>query len=214
MNLSAAMSNSQLLRSQVYEYLRTQLRLENLKPGTFISMNQLLKNLGLGRTPVRDALLQLEVEGFVIFLPQRGLLIRELTREDIDNLYEMLGALDSRVLLSVFNRIEPGHILRMKEINEEMIATDCSQGCGDYFNRNTEFHNVYLNLSRNREILNQLTIIRQRLFQFGKKDWGNILKLNYDEHLVMIDLIERGLAKEAADFMRDVHCVIDFPLNK
>jgi DNA-binding GntR family transcriptional regulator len=203
------MNNIQLLRSQVYEYLRGELRNETLKPGTFISMSLLMQSLGLGRTPLRDALLQLEVEGFVTVLPQRGILIRKLNRQDIGHLYEMLGALDSRVLLSVANRIRPEHIERMKAINEAMIREDTSRDFGEYFNRNTEFHQVYLQLSDNHEILNQLTIIRQRLFEFGRKDWGTILQLNYDEHLTLIELISRGQAREAADFMRDVHCVLD-----
>ena len=55
-----------LLRTQVYEYLRNELKAENLKPGMFISMNLVMKNLGISRTPLRDALLQLQTEGDVV----------------------------------------------------------------------------------------------------------------------------------------------------
>jgi len=64
-----------------------------------VSMNELMSNLGISRTPLRDALLQLHNEGFVTFLPQRGIRINELSPQDIEDLYEILGALDSRVLL-------------------------------------------------------------------------------------------------------------------
>lgn len=205
----SALTPHHLLRTQVYEHLREQLRLEELAPGMFISINQLMKSLGISRTPLRDALLQLQNEGFVTFLPQRGIRINELTPKDVENLYEMLGALDSRAMLSVFDRIPPEAIMRMKQVNEEMIAADCSQGFGQYFNLNTRFHTVYLELSTNRELLNQLNIIRARLFEFGKKDWGKIHQLNYTEHLTLIDLIERGRAREAAEFIRDVHCVLN-----
>ena len=110
-----------LLRTQVYEYLRNELKAENLKPGMFISMNQIMKNLGISRTPLRDALLQLQTEGFVTFLPQRGIRINELSQQDIEDLYEMLGALDSRVLIAVFNRIGPSEIDKMKILNQEML---------------------------------------------------------------------------------------------
>lgn len=114
------LSSQSLLRIQVYEYLRRELKAENLKPGLYISMNQIMKQLNISRTPLRDALLQLQSEGFVTFLPQRGIRINELTQIDIENLYEMMGALDSRILLAVFDRIGEREIERMKQINKEM----------------------------------------------------------------------------------------------
>ena len=214
MEISPNISNSpghQLLRSQVYEYLRNELKSENLKPGMFVSMNVIMKNLGISRTPLRDALLQLQTEGFVTFLPQRGIRINELTQQDIEDLYEMLGALDSRALLAVFERMGPAQIEKMISINREMRENLSGSQFNRYWNLNTEFHNVYLNLSGNFPILRQINIIRQRLFEFGKKDWSRKMReMNHTEHLKMIELIEKGEAVAAADFMRDVHCVINY----
>ena len=69
-----------------------------------------------------------------------------------------------------------------------------SQAFHEYFDLNTEFHNVYLNLSENPLLLNQLNILRQRLFDFGTKgDWvKKVQVLNYEEHLKLIELIETG----------------------
>ncbi len=200
-----------LLRTQVYEYLRNELKAENLKPGMFISMNQIMKNLGISRTPLRDALLQLQTEDFVTFLPQRGIRINELSQQDIEDLYEMLGALDSRVLIAVFDKVGPSEIEKMKTLNQEMLENISGNTFVRYWDLNTGFHNVYLNLSSNRPILKQINIIRQRLFEFGKRDW--ILKMremNHREHSIMIELIEKGEAVQAADYMRDVHCVINY----
>jgi DNA-binding GntR family transcriptional regulator len=200
-----------LLRTQVYEYLRNELKAENLKPGMFISMNLIMKNLGISRTPLRDALLQLQTEGFVTFLPQRGIRINELSQQDIEDLYEMLGALDSRVLLAVFDKIGSFEIKKMKTLNQEMRENISGSKFARYWDLNTDFHNVYLNLSSNRPILNQIIIIRQRLFEFGKKDWiRKMREMNHGEHLIMIEMIETGDAVQAADYMRDVHCVINY----
>ena len=159
-----------LLRTQVYEYLRRELKQENLKPGMSVSMNEIMTKLGISRTPLRDALLQLQNEGFVTFLPQRGIRINELSKKDIENMYEMLGALDSRVLLAVFDRIGSPEIEQMKQINEEMGKNLAEQNFPRYWNLNTALHNVYLNLSTNELILNHINILRQRMFEFGKKD--------------------------------------------
>ena len=200
-----------LLRTQVYEYLRNELKAENLKPGMFISMNQIMKNLGISRTPLRDALLQLQTEGFVTFLPQRGIRINELSQQDIEDLYEMLGALDSRVLLAVFDKIGSFEIEKMKALNHEMRKNISGSTFARYWDLNTDFHNVYLNLSSNRPILKQINIIRQRLFEFGKKDWiRKMREMNHGEHLIMIEMIEKDDAVQAADYMRDVHCVINY----
>lgn len=182
-----------------------------MKPGMFISMNLIMKNLGISRTPLRDALLQLQNEGFVTFLPQRGILINELSKQDIEDMYEMLGALDSRMLLSVFSKMGSFEIEKMKKLNQEMLTNISGTRFNRYWDLNTEFHNVYLNLSSNVPVLNHINIIRQRLFEFGKKDWGRKMReMNYSEHLEMIELIDKGEAVQAADFMRDVHCIINY----
>lgn len=177
----------------------------------FVSMNQIMKNLGLSRTPLRDALLQLQTEGFVTFLPQRGIRINELTQQDIEYMYEMLGALDSRVLLSVYPLIGSAEIERMKKLNHKMLENISDSNFNQYWDLNTAFHNTYLNLSANGPMLNHINIIRQRLFEFGKKDWSHKMReMNHAEHLTMIELFEKGDAVEAADYMRDVHCVINY----
>lgn len=201
-----------LLRSQVYEHLREELKNQQLKPGMVVTINQLSQKLGIKRTPLRDALLQLQVEGFVTFLPQRGIQINELTPEDLENIYEVLGALDSRALLSVFDRITPAHVERMKQLNEEMYKTVNTTGIAAYFDLNTSFHNVYLDMSTNDLLLNQLNILRQRLFEFGTRgEWiEKVRELNYIEHLRLLELIEEGDANKVSDFVRDIHCAINW----
>jgi DNA-binding GntR family transcriptional regulator len=207
----ALAGGNQLLRMQVYEYLRSELKQENLKPGMFVSMNQMMRRLGISRTPLRDALLQLQTEGFVTFLPQRGVRINELSQQDIENLYEILGALDSRALLSVFERLGPAHIQAMTRINEEMLANINETNFNAYWDLNTAFHHVYLDLSTNLPLVDHLKIVRQRLFEFGKKDWSlKMRQMNHVEHLRLIRMIENRDPVGAADFLRDVHCVINY----
>ena len=211
MNLSTS-AGSQLLRQQVYEYLRKKLKSETLKPGNTVRIKQLSEELGISRTPLRDALLQLQAEGFVTFLPQRGIRINELSDEDLVNIYEMLGALDSRALLSVCDRIGPREVSKMKRINQHMLRVIDKKEFNRYFELNRNFHNVYLDLCTNTPLLNQVNILRQRLFEFGAKGgWlEKVPRLNFEEHLIMIDLIENNRCREAADFMRDVHCAINW----
>ena len=194
----------------MYEYLREAFRTGAIRRGEFISINQMVQELSMSRTPLRDALLQLQAEDFVTFLPQRGIRINDITDQDLVDIYEMLGALDSRILLAVFDRIGSREIEQMKQINAEMGRNLEEQNFPRYWNLNTAFHNVYLNLSDNELILNHINIIRQRLFEFGKKDWSLRRKhVIHKEHLTLVELIEKGDAVSAANFMRDQHTILD-----
>lgn len=200
-------SGHRLLRSVVYDYIRKQLIEGKLQPGMFISMNKLMKELDISRTPLRDALLQLQGEGFVSFLPQRGIRINELSQMDIENLYEILGALESKVLISVFSKISGRTIEKMKKLNEQMYENRSDKNINNYFDLNIAFHRCYISMSSNAPLCNLIAIIRQRLFVFGKKDWSNQLReLNYLEHLEFLSLLKTGDAVKSADYLRDVHC--------
>ena len=57
------------LREQVYDYLRVQMNDGKIRPGLFLNLNEISQELGMSRTPLRDALFQLESEGFVKIYP-------------------------------------------------------------------------------------------------------------------------------------------------
>ncbi|MBW2042935.1 MAG: GntR family transcriptional regulator [Deltaproteobacteria bacterium] len=210
-NFASFQTLHQPLRMQVYEYLRNELKAGRLEPGMFVSTSKMMTQLGISRTPLREALLQLQVEGFVTLLPQRGIRINKLTQQDVEDIYEMLGALDSRAFLSVFHRLGPAQIREMERINEEMHKNLSDVNFNRYWDLNTAFHHTYLDLSPNKPLLNQLSILRQRMFEFGKKDWSlKMRNMNYQEHRMLIQMIEAGRRIEAADFIRDVHCIINY----
>jgi DNA-binding GntR family transcriptional regulator len=181
----------------------------------FVSINKMVENLGISRTPLRDALLQLQVEGFVTFLPQRGIKINELNPQAIEDIYEVMGALDSRVLISVFEKVGPEDVEEMRKVNERMLLAAQEKAFYTYWELNSDFHGVYLNFSKNNLILYHLNILRQRLFGFGEINWGNeLITLNYNEHLKIIELIQKGSPKTAADYIRDVHVRLPIHLIK
>lgn len=61
--------NLKSLKEQVYEYLRSQMEKGKIRPGSTINMDETSRKLGVSKTPLRDALLQLEMEGFISILP-------------------------------------------------------------------------------------------------------------------------------------------------
>jgi len=180
-----------------------------MKPGSIIESKKIMKDLGVSQTPLREAFLQLKADGFVTIMPQRGVMINVLTWHDIEEIYEIIGGLESRVMISVFDRLGQLEIDKMKQINKEMLAAISERDLIKYYEKNICFHNVYLDLDDNKRIVKIIKLHRQILFDFAKRDYGREWeKENYLEHLEIIKLIEKGTAKKAAEYIRDVHLTL------
>jgi len=195
-----------LLRTQVYNYLRKNIDNGHISPGEYVKFNEICDALEISRTPVRDALLHLQAEGFVSLLPQHGIQINHVSQTELRNIYEALGGLEAKMLKSVFHRIGEKQIEKMKKINEEMNSFRSKNEFHRYYKKNLAFHNVFINLSKNDLMKYHISILKQRIFEFTKRVWGrNWQTLNYDEHKTLIDLIEKGDASQASTYWDDVH---------
>ena len=177
-----------------------------LEPGGSISVNTIIKELGVSRTPLREALLLLQEQGFVTIQPQRGVKINVLTLEDVKDIYEILGGIESRVILSVFGRITELELNLMKSFNEKIEDALRINDIIAHNNGNIAFHDVFLNLSENERLLRQVRILKLQLYDFPRRDYGEKWnKRNLQEHQAFVSLLEQEKPNEAAEYMRDVH---------
>lgn len=195
------------LREQVYQHLRALMHRGELRPGSDLHLNALADQMGISRTPLRDALLRLEAEGFVEILNRKGVRIVELTLDHIRDIYELLGGLESAALVSVAHRIEAKTLARMRELNEEMIAALDASDFARYYDANLRFHDGYLSLSTNRDLVRQVHILKQRLYDFPRlegfvPEWE---RSSTGEHRMLVEHLREGRIVQAADFLRDVH---------
>jgi DNA-binding GntR family transcriptional regulator len=195
------------LREQVYEHLRAAIESGELEPGTFLDQNAISADLGISRTPLRDALIQLDLEGFVEVLPRRGVRVRQLTLSDVRHLYEIIGALEGAALLASRAAVEPGDLSRMTRLNREMSAALDSGDFDLYYSLNVQFHRVFLSWSDNEELKRSVRVCRQRLYDFPRErafvaEWE---RRSIEEHAALLELLRGGDLQAAADYLRDVH---------
>lgn len=195
------------LREEVYEHLRKLMNQGRLRPGGYLDLNALATEIGISRTPLRDALLRLECEGFVEIHNRRGVRIPELTLERIRDIYEILGALESTALRSVADRVTPEIVARMHEHNREMVRALDDSDFARFYDANLAFHDCYRTLSRNAQMVRQIYILKQRLYDFPRlegfvPEWE---RASTEEHQAIVRCLERGKPGEAADLLRDVH---------
>ena len=140
------------LREQVYRYIRGEITSGKRIPGSCINLKEISSQLGISTTPLRDAIIRLECEGFVTILPRRGILVNKLTLKDIRDLIEICGMLESSVIISAFDKISTANIKEMESLNVEMRSAINQDDFDRYYELNIDFHGVFLDLSENRAL--------------------------------------------------------------
>lgn len=194
------------MRRRVYYYLREKMDKGLLLPGAAINLNEIADVLGVSKTPLRDAMIKLEAEGFVTIWPRRGIVVNVLELEDIKYLYEVMAAMEATILLTIQDRIEKVHLDRLRSFNSDMRIALEHGDYGTYDEMHWSFHGFFIDLSNNMFVQRLLTPVKHRLLEFPRRgflpEWE---KRACDEHESILDAIENGDHKEAARLIRQQH---------
>jgi DNA-binding GntR family transcriptional regulator len=199
--------NIKSLKEQVYEYLREELHKGRLLPGAVINMDETSRKLGVSKTPLRDALLQLEAESFVTILPRRGVVVKTLTLEDIKSYYEIIGSLESTALLLSRDNLKDAVIRSMEKLCETMSKALSEDNFELYYDRNLKFHDIYLDACGNGALVLIDNRHKKRLYDFPRpetwlKEWEIA---SCGEHETLVSDLRQGRVDDAARLIREVH---------
>lgn len=198
--------NQKSLREQVYDFLREELTRGHLIPGAAVDLNAISQELGISKTPLRDALLQLDTEGFVTISPRRGVYVNRLTLEDIRNCYEIIGSLETTAVLAAIDTLQPIHIEKLKLLNRSLRGALKTDDWQQYYQDNLLFHEVFLERSHNTALKRIIAPMKQRLYDFPRrgyiKEWE---QANCRDHDRLIEAFERQDREAAVRVWRDVH---------
>ena len=202
------------LREQVYTYLRKQMTIGALLPGSTINIGKIAKQLGISKTPLRDALIHLEVEGFVTILPRRGVQVNFLELIDVKNAYDAIGMVEASIVMDCFEKLKPSHILKLEKLNKIMISDIENNDFQRLFRTNLEFHDIYLSVSENQLLKKFILPIKQRLYDFPRQNYLKEWELrNCAEHHDFITLLKENNPKKAAKVLKNVHWSYEFQEN-
>lgn len=195
------------LREQVYDVLRAEMASGLLQPGAFLDLNALAARLGISRTPLREALLHLESQGFVTVLPRRGFRINALTLGDIRHFYEIIGALEAAALKAVGPTLGPADFARMRDLDAAMADAVAARDFDRYYDANLAFHDVYLTRCDNTRLVALVHLLKQRLYDWPRRE-GMVQAWEQHsvvEHEDFLRLLESGAIDRAAAHLQDVH---------
>lgn len=113
------LDNYKPLRDVVFENLREAILEGKLKPGQRLMEVQLAEQLGVSRTPVREAIRKLELEGLVVMLPRKGAYVANMSLKDIMDVLEVRASLEGLAAYLAAERISDEDIKKLKDISEE-----------------------------------------------------------------------------------------------
>jgi DNA-binding GntR family transcriptional regulator len=177
------------LKGKAYQYLYNAIISHKLKPGEPVVEQLISTELGTSRTPVREALKQLESEGLVRHIPGRGTFVTEVTLQDIVEIFSLREALELMALQVSWNRITYEEIERI-ENNLQSLDLNCHEE--DYYKIDRELHDLIVRRSSNRRLMNYLNTLNSQVERFRQIAVFNIGRLeeSKQEHLAFIRSIK------------------------
>ncbi len=197
--------SSRTLKEQAYQLIKDGILYHKLQVGMVYSQDAICNDLGLSRTPVREALLQLEQEGYIAFLRGRGVEVLPLTDERAAEIMEArfyLEQIGSR--LAAFRRTEE-HLRRLDAVMTEMTEL-CTSGDSKLMYRlDREFHTIIFEASGNSLMLGEIETLRDHFLRFetfSAFDREDYAREVIEEHGQILAALREGSADKAVAAMR------------
>ncbi|MEP9409033.1 GntR family transcriptional regulator [Peribacillus frigoritolerans] len=208
------MSGYKSLKDHVYEYIAEKINDGSLTYDKKIDEQPICEELKVSRTPVREALIQLDTEGLLENVPRRGFFLRRVDEKKAMDLYRIIGRLDGLAGALAMDSISDKEITRMKDLITLMDQAIINKSLDLYYKLQIEFHNVYIDLSQNDDLIRLLNQLRKNFIRqkYSEKkddkeaiDIYDLLRNINDDHRVIVEIFERRDTTEIEKHIRDVH---------
>jgi DNA-binding GntR family transcriptional regulator len=186
-----------LLPEAVYQQLRSAILSGLFRPGQLLRQEDVARQLGVSRGPLREALPKLEAEGMVISMPHRGSSVVSLAADEIAEIFELRAMLEASLASLAAHRRTDETVARLRELNVAMEAIADSQVQAErlrWFELNYEFHDELLASAGRRHHLRILEIVRALAEPYIRMEanlTGNLDEAQY-EHRNLIEAFASG----------------------
>jgi DNA-binding GntR family transcriptional regulator len=172
------------LYQDVAERLRQQIFARELEPGSWIDELKIAADYGISRTPLREALKVLAVEGLVTMKVRRGAYVTEMSRGDVAQVYHLLGLLESDAAATVAETATDEQRTRLAQLHEQLERQVRQRDA--FFAANEQFHMALLQIAGNRWASQLVTDLRK------------VMKLNRHHSLFKHGRLADSLAEHRA----------------
>lgn len=189
----------QPLAVTAYETIVKKIICLEYQPSAHLEENQLVEDLGIGRTPIREALVRLQGEKMVESHPNKGVIVRPITLQNTKAMFESMHIFEFGVVDIAMKKDCTAFIKRMKAINEDVKKAILSNHVFELVEANHEFHMSFARCSQNEFLIRGVEDVRTEAKRLSFLSYGNTidperpLDVHYDsvvkEHENMIEAL-------------------------
>lgn len=194
-------SDSGLTSSVVYSALKQRIVNGELSGGAALKQDELAREFGVSKIPVREALRQLEQDNLVEFRPRRGAVVTSLSADDLAAILDVRIALECRALeLAIPNMVEDDFVVAGKILDEYSQEVEAEQ----WSHLNLRFHRCLYAPSGNGHLLNYIRELQERMGAFlrMKVSMATGLERPHAEHLALLDACRARQVDTAVAILR------------
>jgi DNA-binding GntR family transcriptional regulator len=201
--LTLRVKRTETLKGQVYRQLKSLLTSGQLEHDVFYSANQFAERLGVSRTPAREALLQLEAEGFIVAQDNRGFKVKAFSEKEARDFFEMRRLMEAYALEKLFDVPPAGILRKLEDCLERMSAAAEKGDAAAFISSDEEFHLTVISRCDNLFLTSLIMNIRDFISIFGsrmmkrKKSMQEVL----EEHAQILKALKAKQKERAVDAM-------------
>ena len=182
------------LRDVVFQTLRQSILHGELKPGERLMEIHLAERLGVSRTPIREAIRKLELEGLVVMIPRRGAVVASITEKDLKDVLEVRRTLEILAGEVACERITPELLEELKKAGEEFGRLKETKDVNSLAEADVRFHEIIYAATENARLITILNNLREQMYRYRLeylKDKGSHGRL-CQEHQEIYAAIKNG----------------------
>lgn len=194
--IPVTLDNYKPLREIVFETLREAIINGLLKPGERMMEIQLAEELGVSRTPVREAIRKLELEGFVVMVPRKGAYVAGISMKDIADVFEIRAALEGLAAALAAERITEEELEHLERLLVKIAECNEANDLNSLVDVDTEFHDTLYKACRNERLIQIVSHLREQIQRFRTTSLASPGRMKYalEEHKKIVEAVsERNI---------------------
>ena len=189
------------LRDVVFNTLRQAILTGELKPGERLMEIHLANKLGVSRTPIREAIRKLELEGLVTMIPRRGAEVAQITEKSMNDVLEVRRAVDALCVELACERISDEELEHLRVACDEFAEQVKIKDVKKIAQADVALHNIIVEATGNQRLISLVNTLSEQMYRYRFeyiKDFTQHESL-IEEHRVIYESIVKKDKKTAAD---------------
>ncbi|MFZ7121413.1 MAG: GntR family transcriptional regulator [Eubacteriaceae bacterium] len=202
--LTIDMDTYKPLREIVFSTMREAIINGDFKPGQRLMEVQLAEQMGVSRTPVREAIRKLELEGLVIMVPRKGAYVAGISTEDVKEVVEIRSVLEGLAAKLAAQRGNEEDVEKLKEVLTNFEKATLDNNTIDLINYDSDFHDIIYKAAKNSKLIQMINGLKEQVQRFRVAYFTQFqnVEILLKEHRKLLNAIvdkDADLARELAE---------------